>query len=131
MLLAYDFPLLGLFWTILWFYLIIAWLMILFSVIADIFRNRDMGGFAKALWLILVVWLPILGVIFYTLANGDGMAARHQERAQRNDAAFRSYVQEAAAPAGPADQLSQLAALHAQGAITDEEFAAGKAKILG
>jgi hypothetical protein len=131
MLLAYDFPLLGLFWTILWFYLIIAWLMILFSVIADIFRNHEMGGFAKALWLILVVWLPILGVIFYTLANGDGMAARHLERAKRDDDAFRSYVQTAAAPAGPADQLTQLAALHAQGSITDEEFAAGKAKILG
>lgn len=130
MILAYDFPLLGLFWTILWIYIIVAWLMLLFSVIADVFRNDGIGGFAKALWLVLILFVPIVGVIFYMLSNGDGMAARHIDRARAQDQAFRTYVQDAAGSTGPGEQLEKLASLHAQGTISDEEFAAGKAKIL-
>lgn len=130
-MLAYDYPLLGLFWTILWIYILIAWFMVLFSVIADIFRSDDMGGFAKAIWLIVLLFLPVLGVIVYILTNGDGMAQRKLADVQAQDAAMRAYVQDAAGSASPADQLTQLAALRDQGTITEAEFAAGKAKILG
>ena len=64
--LAYDYPLLGLFWTMLWFFLFIVWIMAVFSVLIDIFRSHDMGGFAKALWVLFVIILPLLGVLIYS-----------------------------------------------------------------
>ena len=127
---AYDYPLLSIFWTMLWIYLLFAWFMVLFRVIADIFRNHEMRGFSKAIWLIVVVVLPLLGVLIYVLAHGDEMAQRRIAEAQAQDAAMRSYVQDAAGTASNADQIAQLAALHDQGKLDDAEFAAGKAKIL-
>ena len=130
-MLAYDYPLLGLFWTMLWFFLWFAWLMLLFRVFADIFRSKDMGGFAKALWSIFVIFLPFLGVLIYVIARGHKMTERDIADAQRNEAAFRSYVQDAAGSGGgTADELAKLADLKAQGVLTEEEFAQQKAKLL-
>ena len=72
---AYDYPLLGVFWSMLFFFLWIAWIVLLFHVIVDIFRS-DMRGMSKALWSIFVIAVPWLGVLFYLIANGDNMAAR-------------------------------------------------------
>jgi len=128
---AYDFPILGLFWTILWFFIWVAWLILLFKVIFDIFRSRDMGGFAKALWVIFVVILPWLGVLIYLIARGRGMAGRDLESAQQSEQAFRQYVQQTAGGAtSTADQLSKLADLKAQGVLTDAEFEQQKARLL-
>ena len=127
---AYDFPLLSIFWTILWIYLIFAWFMLLFSVIGDIFRNHEMRGFSKAIWLVVVILIPFLGVLIYVLAHGDEMSQRKLAEAQAQDAAMRSYVQDAAGTTSHADEIAKLAALRDQGAITDAEFATGKAKIL-
>jgi heme exporter protein D len=128
---AYDYPLLGVFWTMLWFFLWFAWLFLLFRVFADIFRSHDMGGFAKALWVIFVIIVPFLGVLVYVIARGHKMTERDIADAQRNEAAFRSYVQEAAGSSGgTADELSKLADLKAKGVITDDEFAQQKAKLL-
>ncbi len=128
---AYDYPLLSVFWTVLWIYLIFAWFMLLFSVIADIFRNHEMRGFSKAIWLVVVVLIPFLGVLIYVLAHGDEMSQRKVAEAQAHDAAMRSYVQDAAGTTpSHADEIAKLAALRDQGAITDAEFATGKAKIL-
>lgn len=129
-MLAYEYPLLGLFWTMLWIYILVAWLMVLFSVIADVFRNRDMGGFAKAIWLLIILVIPLFGVLIYLLAHGDGMTERKIAVAQAQDQAMQAYVQNAAGTPGHADQIAQLAALHQQGTIDDAEFKAGKAKIL-
>jgi len=130
-MLAYDYPLMGLFWTMLWFFLWFAWLMLLFRVFADIFRSKDMGGFAKALWSIFVIFLPFLGVLIYVIARGHKMTERDIADAQRNEAAFRSYVQDAAGSGGgTADELAKLADLKAQGVLTEEEFAQQKAKLL-
>ena len=74
--LAYDYPLLGLFWTMLWFFLWIAWLVALFQIIGDIFNSDDLGGWGKALWLIFVIALPLLGVLIYLIARGGGMQRR-------------------------------------------------------
>ena len=127
---AYDYPLLSIFWTLLWIYLIFAWFMLLFSVVADIFRNHEMRGFSKAIWLVVVILIPFLGVLIYVLAHGDEMSQRKVAEAQAQDAAARAYVKDAAGTTSHADQISQLAALRDQGTISEAEFAAGKAKIL-
>jgi hypothetical protein len=130
MITAYDYPLLGFFWSMLWFFLLFAWLMALFYVLMDIFRSHDMGGFAKAIWILFVLFLPFLGVFVYLIARGDKMTEHAREQQQAQEAAFKSYVQETTASSGPADQLAQLAQLRDSGAITEAEYESGKAKIL-
>ena len=72
-MLGYDYPLLGVFWTMLEIFLFIIWIWLLIMVFADIFRSHDMGGFAKALWVIFVIFLPFLGVFVYLIARGSKM----------------------------------------------------------
>jgi len=129
---AYDYPLLGLFWTILWFFIWVAWLLILFKVIFDIFRSHDLGGWGKALWAIFVVIIPWLGVLIYLIARGRSMSERDLARAQEQEQSFRDYVQKTTASSGPssAEELSKLAELKAQGVLTDAEFEQQKAKLL-
>ena len=130
-MLAYDYPILGLFWTMLMFFLWFAWLMLLFKVFADIFRSSDMGGFAKALWSIFVIIVPFLGVLVYLIARGHSMTQRDLAQAEQSEAAFRSYVQQAASTGGgTADELTKLADLHARGLLTDAEFSQQKSKLL-
>ena len=130
-MLAYDYPLLGLFWTMFLVFLWVAWIMLLFRVFGDIFRNRDMGGFAKALWSIFVIVAPFLGVFIYLIANGDSMARRDVAQAQAAEADFQSYVRGVAGSSGgTADELAKLADLKSSGVITDTEFAQQKAKLL-
>jgi ABC-type multidrug transport system fused ATPase/permease subunit len=129
--LAYNYPLGNAFLTMLWFFLWIIWIIILFRVIFDIFRSHDMGGWAKAFWLIFVIILPFLGVFVYLIARGGKMAERDQRDVAQQEQAFRSYVQDVAAtPPNTADELSKLADLRAKGVITDAEFEQQKAKIL-
>jgi hypothetical protein len=130
-MLGYDYPLLGVFWTMLWFFLFFIWIWILITVFADIFRSQDIGGFAKALWVIFVVIVPFLGVLIYLIARGKGMQERQMQRAARQEQQFREYVQDAATDSSSsADQLSRLADLKERGVLTDAEFEAEKAKIL-
>lgn len=129
-MIAYDYPLLGVFWSIALFFLWFAWIVLLFRVFADIFRADDMGGWAKALWSIFVIVVPFLGVFVYVIANGDDMAKRRLDDARESDAAFRSYVQDAAGSGGTAGELSKLAELHNQGVLTDAEFEQQKTKLL-
>ncbi len=132
-MLAYDYPLLGLFWTMLWVFLWVAWLFILFRVVIDIFRSHDMGGWGKALWVLFVIVVPFLGVFVYLIARGRQMTERDIEDAKNRDAAFRSYVQDAAGSTttSTAEELSKLADLKAKGVITDAEFDQQKTKLLG
>jgi len=128
--LAYDYPILGLFWTMLILFLWVAWIILVFRVIIDIFRS-DMGGFAKALWAIFVVIIPWLGVLIYVIANGRNMAQRDIESAQAQDAAMRSYIQSAASSStSSAEELEKLAGLRDRGVITPAEFDSQKAKLL-
>jgi hypothetical protein len=130
-MLAYDYPILGVFWTMLIFFLWFAWLMLLFKVFADIFRSEDLGGFSKAIWTIAVIIFPFLGVFVYVIARGKSMGDRDIARAREQDAAFRSYVQDAAgSTTGTADELARLAQLRDSGVLTDAEFAQQKAKLL-
>ncbi|MET9658895.1 SHOCT domain-containing protein [Streptomyces sp. NPDC006510] len=136
-----DYPLLDLFWTMLWFFLWIMWLFLLFKVISDIFRSHDLGGWGKAGWLIVTLLLPYVGVLVYVIVRGKSMSKRDIKEAQERDAAFKAYVREAAgtSEAGGADatkkashvdELTKLAELKDRGAITEEEYQQAKAKIL-
>jgi hypothetical protein len=127
---ASDYPLLGLFWTMLIFFLWVAWLMLLFRVFADIFRNKEMRGAAKALWSIFVIIVPFLGVLVYLLAHGDDMGRRDLDVAQANEQAFQTYVRQVASTDGTAGELSRLADLKEQGLLTEAEFEQQKVKLL-
>ena len=130
-MLAYDYPILGVFWTFLIFMLWVVWLIMLFKIFADIFRSRDMGGWGKALWSLFVIFLPFLGVLVYLIARGGSMAERDIADAQAQQAAFDAYVrQTAGSGGGTADELAKLADLKAKGVISDAEFQAAKAKAL-
>ena len=125
-MLAYDYPLLDVFWTMLEFFPFFIWIWLLIIVFGDIFRSRDMGGFAKALWTIFVIVIPLLGVLVYLIARGGSMHERAVERAQQQEQAFQSYVQQAAGTTNAADEVAKLAELKASGAITEEESQAAK-----
>lgn len=127
---AYDYPLLGAFLTMLWFFLWIAWLMMLFRTIGDIFRSEDLGGGGKALWSLFVIVMPFLGVFVYLIARGSSMVQRDLEQVEQRDQAFRAYVREAASDRGTADELTALADLRDRGVITAAEFDDEKRKIL-
>lgn len=129
-MLAYDYPAMGIFWSMLWFFLWVIWIMLLFRVIGDIFRSHDLGGFAKVLWLLLVIVVPFFGVFVYLIARGHAMAQHDMDAAQARDEQMRAYVQQVASPNGSADELAKLAELNRTGVLTDAEFAQEKAKIL-
>jgi Short C-terminal domain/Phospholipase_D-nuclease N-terminal len=129
---AYDYPILGLFWTMLWFFLWIAWLMLLFKVIFDIFRSKDLGGFGKALWALFVIIVPWLGVLVYLIARGRSMTDRDLEAAKAQQDVFREYVVQTAGSgtSSAAEDITKLAQLRDSGVLTDAEFAQQKAKLL-
>ena len=131
-MLGYSYPLLGVFWSMLWFFLFIVWIWLLIIVFADIFRSHDLGGFAKALWVIFVIILPFLGVFIYLIARGGKMQEHADQQAKDQDQAMRSYIQDvnASSGGGTADQLAKLNDLKNQGVLTDAEFEAQKAKLL-
>jgi len=131
-MLGYSYPLLGVFWSMLWFFLFIVWIWLLIVVFADIFRSHDIGGFAKALWVIFVIVLPFLGVFVYLIARGGKMQEHAVQQAKDQDQAMRAYIQDvnASSGGGTADQLAKLNDLKNQGVLTDAEFEAQKAKIL-
>ena len=131
-MLAYTYPLLDLFGTMLGLFVFIIWFWLLIVIFGDIFRSRDMGGGAKALWVIFIIILPFLGIFVYLIARGGKMHERAEQAAQQQQKAFDDYVKQAAGASGDnsADQLAKLADLKAQGVLTDAEFEAQKAKIL-
>jgi len=127
-----SYPLLNVFWSMLYFFLWIIWIWILIMVFIDIFRSRDLSGWGKALWFLFVLFIPLIGVLVYLIARGGKMQQHAARDAQQQDQQFRQYVQEAAAssPANTADQLSKLAELRDRGVISAEEFDREKAKVL-
>ncbi len=127
-----DYPLWNVFLTTLWFFVWVMWFFLLFRIIIDIFRSQDLTGWGKAGWLIVILILPFIGVLIYLIARGHSMGDRDAQQARAADDAFRSYVQEAAAPTGhtAADEITKLADLRDKGVLTEDEFAQRKAKIL-
>jgi hypothetical protein len=120
------------FWSMLWFFCFFIWITLLIRVFADIFRSHDMSGGVKALWIVLVIVLPYLGVLVYLIARGKEMTQHSIDDAQARDNATRQYVQSVAGSAAtsPAEEITRLAQLKESGVISEEEFQAGKSKAL-
>ena len=123
-------PLFDIFWTMLWFFMFVIWIWLLIAIFADIFRS-DISGWGKAAWTIFVIVVPLFGVLVYLIANGDKMRERSAAKAAESQAAQNEYVRSVAdSGTSTADQLATLSNLRDSGALTDEEFAAQKAKLL-
>ena len=125
-------PLLDVFLTMMWFFLWVLWFFLLFRVIMDIFRSRDLGGWGKTGWLVFAIILPFVGVLVYLIARGGTMADREAAQMQAKDEANRAHIRQAAAHDGSstADELTKLVDMRDRGVISDADYEAGKEKVL-
>ncbi|AVZ76029.1 hypothetical protein SLUN_31290 [Streptomyces lunaelactis] len=130
--LAYDYPLLGAFWTMMWIFLWILWIILLFRVIGDIFRDDSLSGWAKTGWTFFVIILPFLGIFVYLIARGRDMGKREQQHARAQKESADAYIRETAGSAGTsdADELAKLSELKSRGEISEAEFQQAKQKVL-
>ena len=128
-LLATEFGTGQVFWSFLWFFMFFIWIWLLIIVFSDIFRSHDLGGVAKAIWVIFVILVPYLGVFVYLIARGHKMSEHAAEAAAAQDKAARQYIQQVTTTS-TADELTKLADLKAKGVIDDAEYASLKAKAL-
>jgi hypothetical protein len=126
---AADYPFLDVLWTLVVFFIWVAWFWLLISVASDIFRRRDIGGGSKALWLIFMLFVPFLGVLVYLIANHDGIAERNLERARADRAQMDEYVR-SVSDSGPAAEIERAKKLLDAGSITQVEYDSIKAKAL-
>jgi len=123
-------PFLDIIWSMFVFFLLIAWIWVVISVVSDVFRSKDIGGFSKAFWVLFVIIIPWLGVLTYILIRGNGMEERNMQAVADAADKQRAYIQDVAGTS-TADELSKLAELKEKGVINDAEFEAQKAKLLG
>jgi hypothetical protein len=130
MIVLADYPFLDVMWTMLVFFLWVAWFWMLFGVWGDIFRRRDLSGLGKTGWFIFTLVLPFLGVFVYLVSQNDGMNQRNLERAQAQRAQMDDYVRSAAGSGGAAAEIERAKQLLDSGAITQPEFDALKQKAL-
>jgi hypothetical protein len=126
--LAADYPILDVFWTILIFFLWVIWFWLLITVFADIFRRRDLSGWAKAAWCIFVIVLPYLGVFIYLITQSRHMAERNVKAVEDAQAQFDEHVKSVAG--GAATEIEKAKQLLDTGAITQPEYEAIKQKAL-
>jgi len=130
-LLAYDYPFLGVFWSMLVFFAWVIWFVLLFRIIVDIFSRHDIGGGSKVLWIIFVIILPFLGVFVYLIANNEGMTQRAMAKAQAQQSQMDDYIRSTAGGGGgAAAEIDKAKQLLDSGAITQAEFDTLKAKAL-
>ena len=122
------------FWDVVWFIVIsfafVAYLMIMFWIIGDLFRDKETSGFAKAVWIIALIFLPLITSLVYLIARGGGMAERQARSVNEMKAQQDAYIREVAGKAGPTDQIAQARAMLDAGVITQAEFETLKAKAL-
>jgi hypothetical protein len=127
-----DFSLGDAFLSVLWFCGLLLWIALAVTVFFDIFRSHDLSGWAKALWVLFIIVLPLLGVLIYLIARGGKMHERAARQAQEQEAAFKQYVQSVASSGngGSAAELQRAADLRDKGVISEDEFQRLKAKAL-
>jgi len=116
------------FWACFWIFAFVAYLFALFSIITDIFRDRELGGWAKAIWLVFLVFLPFLTALVYLIARGDGMAGRSERSTARDQTAIDSYIRDVAG--GPSREIARAKDLMDAGALSPAEFEQIKSKVL-
>ena len=121
------------FWDLLWLmfsaFMFVAYLFVMFQVVTDLFRDSELGGFSKALWILGLILLPFLTALVYVIARGSGMARRQQAAVQRSQSEAESYIRQVAGKS-PADQIADAKRLLDAGTITADEFARLKAKAM-
>jgi hemoglobin-like flavoprotein len=123
------------FWDFIWFFFwtfaFIAYLMVLFSIVADVFRDRALNGWAKAVWILALMFVPFLTALVYLIARGAGMAERQMARSQAVQGDAEQYIRSIAGTSSAADEIAKAKALHESGAITAEEYSILKEDVLG
>lgn len=121
------------FWDFVWLivstFIFVAYLMVMFHIVFDLFRDQEVGGGTKALWIAGLIFLPFLTALIYIVARGPGMAARQHAAAQRMKSDADAYIRQVAGKS-PAEQITEAKALLDAGTINADEFAKLKAKAL-
>src|SRR4051794_303642 len=107
-MLAVDYPLMNVFWTMVWFFLFVVWIWTVVAVLTDIFRSPEMSGVSKGIWFLFVLFLPIAGVLAYLIARGGKMHQHAIDQAQAQDEAMTAYVRSVATTPSTADELAKL-----------------------
>jgi len=133
MVFAADYPFMDVLWTMIIFFAWVIWIWMIVVILSDVFRRRDIGGWAKAAWTVFLIVLPFLGVLVYLIANHDGITDRRVKDAQVAQAQFDDYVRSVAqngGDGGAAAEIEKAKGLLDSGAITQDEFEAIKAKAL-
>jgi Phospholipase_D-nuclease N-terminal/Short C-terminal domain len=115
--------------AVLEFAILFLWIWIVVGVVFDVFRSHDLSNWGKALWLLFILFLPLIGVLVYLIARGHTMH-EHAAQDQARAIAFQRFEQSGGASTGSADDIAKLADLHERGVLTDDEFARAKAKAL-
>jgi predicted membrane-bound mannosyltransferase len=125
-----NYPLGGVFWTLLVFFAWVFWLILAFRVFGDLFRRHDLSGIVKVAWTVLVIVMPFIGVFAYLLVYHTGMAEREQAATQAAQTQLDDYVRSVAHAGGPASEIEKAKKLLEDGTITQTEFEQLKAKAL-
>jgi hypothetical protein len=120
-------------WTSIWIFFLIMFIWVFISIISDLFRDHELSGVAKALWVVALIIFPLVGSLVYLIVRGQGMAERSARQARHAQAEFDSYIRTTAASSGsgPVDDLTRLSELRSSGALTDAEYETVKARIVG
>lgn len=116
--------------TTIWIFFLVAYLMLLFFLLSDLFRDQELAGGWKALWVVALILFPLLAALIYLIARGGGMQERAADEAKKLQATQDEYIRRVADPSDPADQIAKAKQLHESGVIDDSEFARLKAKAL-
>jgi hypothetical protein len=130
MIIAADYPFMDILWTMVIFFFWVMWFWCLIIVLSDVFSRHDIGGWAKALWTLFVIILPLLGVLIYLIADGKGMAERRSSNIRQQQDALDDHIRTVASADGPATEIANAKQLLDTGAITDAEFAQIKQRAL-
>jgi len=129
MVVATDYPFLNILWSMIIFFAWVAWIWIVITLFGDIFRRRDIGGWAKGAWIVFIIVVPFLGTLVYLIAQHDGMAERSQKAAEAQQQQMSEYVKSVAG-SNSAEEISKAKSLFDAGTINQTEFDALKAKAL-
>ena len=116
-------------WLLVWSFVFVAYLMVFFNILTDLFRDRSMGGFAKAIWILALIFVPFLSALIYLIARGHGMGQRQQAAVHRAQADTDAYIRSTAG-GSPAKDIAQAKELLDDGTITSAEFEQIKVKAL-
>jgi phospholipase D-like protein/putative oligomerization/nucleic acid binding protein len=116
--------------TVLEIFVFAAWLMILFTIVGDLFRDHGMSGLGKAAWIVFLIFVPFLGTLIYLIVRGSGMRERALAQQQEVQSQLDAYVKQTVGGGSAADELTKLAKLHDDNKLSDAEFERAKAKIV-